>query len=60
MTREKNYTGALGDFAPKMQQEHSKIKSPWKLPQTAMFNVADLVNRMWKVAPENKNLILAW
>ena len=31
--RDKNYTGALGDFAPNMQKRafKTKKKSPWKL-----------------------------
>ena len=61
----KIYMGALGDFTPEMlQKEPSKIKKePLKnrhrLQCKSLFNVADLVNGMWKVAPKIKikNLI---
>ena len=51
----KNYTGAPGDFAPKMQK-----RAPGnchRLQCKSLFSVADLVNGIWKVAPENKYLI---
>ena len=60
----KNYTGAPGNFAPEMHKRALKKKAKKKAPENchrlqckSLFNVADLVNGMWKVAPENKNLI---
>ena len=56
-TREK-YTGAPGNFATDMQKkEPSKIKkraseNRHRLQCKSLFNVADLVNGMWKVAPK--------
>ena len=57
-TREKNYTGAPGDFAPEMHKR--ALKNQKRTPENChrlqcknLFNVADLVNGMLKVAPEN-------
>ena len=60
--REKNYTGAMGNFAPEMQKRalEKQKRAPencHRLPSKSMFNVADLVNGMWNIAPENKKLI---
>ena len=67
MKQRKNYTGAPGDFAPEMQIRalENQKRAPencHRLQCKSLFNVADLVNGMWKVAPENKNLIfgLEW
>ena len=57
------YTRAPGDFAPKMQKralENEKRAPEIWLQWKSLFNVADLVNGMWKAAPENKNLIFPW
>ena len=45
------YTGAPGDIAPEMKKEPSKIKKePLKIAiECSLFNVAELVNGMWKV-----------
>ena len=58
----KNYTGLRAISPPKCKKESSK-KTHKKAPENchrlqckSLFNVADLVNGMWKVAPENKNL----
>ena len=58
----KNYKGAPGDFAPEMQKRALKNKKePLKIAidcnVKSLFNVADLVNWMWKVAPQNKKII---
>ena len=55
----KNLQGGSGRFRPRNAK-----KSPWeekkspeschRLQCTSLFNVADLVNGMWKVAPQNK------
>ena len=61
--REKNYTGAPGDFSPAMQKRAlENKKEPLKIAidcniKACLNNVADLVNGMWKVAPQNKNCI---
>ena len=52
------YTGAPGDFASKMQERALKNKKSapenhHRLQCKSLFNVADLVNGMWKVAPQN-------
>ena len=56
----KNYTGAPGDFAPEMQKRAPE--NCHRLQCKSLFNVADLVNGMWKVAPKTKVKIafLAW
>ena len=51
-----NYTGALGDFAPEMPPKKA-TENCHRLQYKSLFNVADLVKGMWKVAPENKILI---
>ena len=57
----KNHTGAPGDFAPEMQKRalENQKRAPencHRLQGKSLFNVAiNLVNGMWKVAPENKN-----
>ena len=50
----KNYTGALGDFAPENAKNspQKKKRAPRKQCKS-LFNVADLVNGMWKVALRN-------
>ena len=56
----KNYKGAPGDIATRNAKTSlSKIKKePPKiaigLQCKSLFNVADLVNEMWKEAPEKK------
>ena len=55
----KKYTGALGDFTPEMQTRalENQTRAPenrHRLQCKSLFNVADLVNGMPKVAPENK------
>ena len=55
MQAAKNYTGAPGDFAPEMQKRAPENRH--RLQCKGLFNVADLANGMWKVAPQNKNLI---
>ena len=52
----KNYTAALGNFVPKMQKRALKIAIDYNVKACSMF-IADLVNGMWKVAPENKTFI---
>ena len=53
--------GTPGEFAPVMQKRALKYKKePLKITidcNVKAFNVADLVNGMWKVAPKNKYLI---
>ena len=51
----KKYTGAPGDFTPEMQKRAPE--NCHRLQGKSLFIVADLVNGMWKVAPENKNFI---
>ena len=60
MVQGKKYTGAPGNFAPKMQKRAPENYN--RLQNKSLSNVADLVNGMWKVAPQNKNLIfgLVW
>ena len=58
----KNNTGAPGDFPPKMQKRalENQKRAPencHRLQCKSLFNVADLVSGMWKVAPENINII---
>ena len=57
--REKITWGLWVILPPKCKKEPSKIKkSPWKLPYRlqckSLFNVADLVNGMWKSSPWKK------
>ena len=55
----KIYTRAPGNFAPKMQKRALKNKK--RLQCKSLFNVADLVIGMWKVAPEEKKkLVCRW
>ena len=56
--REKITRGLRAILPPKSKKEPSKKKkSPWKLPSIgllqckSLFDIADLVNGMWKVAP---------
>ena len=56
-TREINYMGARGDFALEMQKRAlgNQTRAPencHRLQCKSLLNVADLVNGMWKVAPE--------
>ena len=51
-----------GEFAPVMQKRalENQKRAPenhHRLQCKSLFNVADLVNGMWNVAPENKTLI---
>ena len=60
--REKITWGLRAISPPKCKKEPSKIKKRapkncHRLQCKSLFNVADLVNGMWKVAPENKILI---
>ena len=53
----KQYTWALGNFAPKMLKRALKnkkepLKIVHRLQCKSLFKVADLVNGMWKVAPK--------
>ena len=55
-----NYMGALGDFVPRNAKKalENQTRAPencHRLQCKSLFNVADLVNGMWKVAPENEN-----
>ena len=61
-TREKSARGLWAISPPKCKKEPSKIeKEPLKIAIDcnckSLFNIADLVNGMWKVAPENQQLM---
>ena len=59
-SQDKIYMGSPGDFAPEMHKRalENQKRAPencHRLQCKSLFNVADLVNGMWKVAPENIN-----